>query len=185
MCMFTATCEKWKKTSERARQSKPCRRVVVAVISAITPRRHIDINGTAFCHMQIVIGMWIEMRPTTALGVKADTAVFFEATELCRRIAANLTWAFTRARKCTHFFFSSSSLSVSFLRTHTRRAEEPFLGSSLYHRHTVFAGKHSILFAGNLDDAFCLPFFFFFFVILRQFLPFSISFCFDKGFRSA
>lgn len=105
MCMFTATCEKWKKTSERARQSKPCRRVVVAVISAITPRRHIDINGTAFCHMQIVIGMWIEMRPTTALGVKADTAVFFEATELCRRIAANLTWAFTRARKCTHFFF--------------------------------------------------------------------------------
>lgn len=79
------------------------------------------------------------------------------------------------------FFFS---LSVSFLRTHTRRAEEPFLGSSLYHRHTVFAGKHSILFAGNLDDAFCLPFFFFF-LILRQFLPFSFSFCFDKGFRSA
>lgn len=36
--------------------------------------------------MQIVIGMWIEMRPT-AFGVKADTAVFFEATELCRPIA--------------------------------------------------------------------------------------------------
>lgn len=160
MCMFTAACDKWKKTSERTRQSKPCRRVVVAAISAITPRRRIDIDGTAFCHMQIVIGMWIEMRPT-ALGVNADTTVFFEATELCRRIAANLTWAFTRARKCTHFFFFS--LSVSFLRTHTRRAEEPFLGSSLYHRHTVFAGKHSILFAGNLDDAFCLPFFFFFF----------------------
>lgn len=82
--------------------------------------------------------------------------------------------------ECTHFIFL-----FFFSRSHTRRAEELLLESCLHHKHTVFAGKHSILFAGNIDDAFGFLFSFFS-EILTQFLLFAFfsffSFCFDKMF---
>lgn len=114
------------------------------------------------------------------LRVVGAAVVFFEATELCRRKAANLAWAFTRARNAPTLFFF-----FFFSRSHTRRAEELLLESCLHHKHTVFAGKHSILFAGNIDDAFGFLFSFFS-EILTQFLLFAFfsffSFCFDKMF---
>lgn len=130
--------------------------------------------------MQIVIGMWIEMRPT-ALGVKADTAVFFEATELCRRIAANLTWAFTRARKCTHFFFFFFLYLFPSYEPIPDEQRNPFL-EALFTTGILFL-RESIPYFLQATLTMPFAFLFSFFVILGQFLPFS--FCFDKGFRSA
>lgn len=49
----------------------------------------------------------LECRSSCArqLRVAGTAVLFFEATELCRRKAANLTWAFTRARNAPTLFF--------------------------------------------------------------------------------